>query len=131
MEEQYSVRTLKPKRKRTISVYLTSSEKKELITECGDAALILYEHYIAKAGLRDYKYTDSKNAFALGWEPSKAKRIRLKLEKANYLKTIVYRNKQGNYTVTYIGKENVLERNHDDDELFEGKPPELDFYTNK
>jgi len=104
---QYSIRNIKPKKRKQTMHYLTIKEKKEVILECGDAALIMYEFYISKGGAKDYQFIDSKTSAALGWDISKAKRIRLKLEKHKYVKTLTFSNKKGKYVVTYIGKENT------------------------
>ena len=104
---EYSIRSLKPKKRKTTMIYLSIKEKKEVILECGDSALIMYDFYISKGGARDYQFSDGKTATALGWDERKAQRIRLKLEKSKYIKTIPFRNGKKLHIVTYLGKENV------------------------
>ena len=104
---QYSVRNIKPKKRRMSMYYLTIKEKKDVMVECGDASLIMYEFYISKGGAQDYQFSDNKTANTLGWDISKAKRIRLKLEKADYIFTRTYSDKKGKFIVTYLGKDNT------------------------
>lgn len=84
--------------------YLTSSQKLEVLKEAGDTGFILYDFYVSKGNTPEYEYTDVKSGRALGWLPSKVKRVRLLLEKLGYIYTEKSRNI---LTVTHIGKANV------------------------
>ncbi len=106
---QYAVRNIKPKKRKNTMFYLGLKEKKEVILECGDSALVMYEFYISKGGMKDYMFSDKKTGMALGWNESKVKRIRLKLEKHRYIKTLTFKNPKGKFIVTYLSKENVSE----------------------
>ena len=88
--------------------YLTEKERREVILDVGDNALILYEHYINKGNIKDYEFTDLKNANALGWKESKAKRLRWILQQNGYIHTAVFTHSTTRrVTHTYIGKDNV------------------------
>jgi len=107
--KEYPTRAKKSTRKST-TMYLKLTEKKELIQECGDAALILYEYWLLKAGIPDFQFTDYKSAKALGWSQSKATQIRLKLTKADYFHEASARYTDGRHvTTSYLGKEMVKE----------------------
>lgn len=84
--------------------YLTMDEKREVIRECGDSAVILYEFYVSKQNTKDYDFSDSKASRAIGWSREKVQRIRLKLEKYSYFKRV----KDHNTYIFYIGKDAVL-----------------------
>lgn len=89
--------------------YLTEKEKKEVILECGDSALILIDYYISKGNIPNYEFNDSKTGYALGWKKEKVQRHRLLLEKNGYLYTKLFKASDGDRIInTYIGKENVL-----------------------
>lgn len=95
-------------KKRIQNVYLTWIQKKEIMAECGDAAVILFEFFLSKAGIRDYQYTDSKAGKVLGWKNSKVKNVRLKLRSAGYFyeKSAGYSD-GSKITTTYLGKREV------------------------
>ena len=74
--------------RKATKMYLTLADKVALMTECGDAAMILYEFYISKAGVAGYTYADATVSFALKWSTSKVKKNRLRLIKAGYFKQV-------------------------------------------
>lgn len=72
--------------------YLISiPERKQLIKECGDAAVLLFNEYMrfAALGHEERKETDPFDdryiANRFGWTESKAKRIRLKLKDKGWI----------------------------------------------
>ena len=81
--------------------------RRNIIVECGDASYILYEYYKEYLQTHQSIPRDNKTSVALGWDISKAKRIRLKLEKAHYIKTMSFSHKDGRFIVTYLGKDNI------------------------
>lgn len=84
--------------------YLTAKQKLEVLKEAGDTGFILYDFYVSKGNTPEYEYTDIKSGRALGWLPSKVKRVRLVLENLGYL----YVEKKKNVlVVTHLGKDNV------------------------
>jgi len=105
--KEYNTRA-KRSRKRTQTLYLSSEQKKEIITECGDAACLLFEYYLSKAGIPDFEFTDAKASNSLGWKQSKVKDVRLKLTKANYYHKASARYTDNRYlSTTYLGKAEV------------------------
>ena len=99
----YITKSIKGKAKRTGMYYLTLEEKREVMTDCGDSAVILYEFYISKGGVDDYDFSDGKAGRALGWTDSKVQRIRLVLEKKHFFRKL----KDHNTWIVYIGKDQV------------------------
>ena len=104
--------TTKPRYQKTLrkatKMYLRLQDKKEVMDKCGDAALILYEFYVSKAGTPDYPFSDDLAAKALGWNVHKIKRNRLALAKSNYFKQINGKLNDGRkVTVTYLEPEYI------------------------
>jgi len=98
-------------KRKTITMYLKSKEIKEVVTECGEAACLLYQYYVSKVGAKSFEYTDVKSAAYFGWKPSKAKALRLKLIKANLFRQDVGTLASGRKTVfTYLGKDIIESR---------------------
>ena len=86
-------------------MYLTLDNKRELMSECGDAATILFEFYLSKAGIEEYEYADDKAARALGWSIRKVQETRKKLTRAGYFKQRTGRYSNGGKIITtYLGK---------------------------
>ena len=103
-------RTVTAKAKQKKYMYLTLENKKTIITECGDAALILLDYFYLKANVPNFKHTDEKASYSLGWSTRKAKDIRLKLTKAGYFHQATARYPDGRkITTTYLGKDSVKE----------------------
>lgn len=89
-------------------MYLLLEDKKNLMAECGDAATILFEYYLSRAGMEEYEYTDAKSAAALGWSVRKVEETRKKLTKAGYFFQQYGRYNTGAKIITtYLGKEPV------------------------
>ena len=88
-----------------MTTYLKSEDRKKVIVELGDAEFILYDYYVSKGNIPDFSYSDMKSGLALGWKKDKVQRIRLKLEKAGYLRTV----RDHNTIIVYIGKLRVEE----------------------
>ena len=98
--------------RRATKVYLLQKERQDLMKECGDAALILYEYYLSKAGVPLYSFADEIVAPKLGWNIYKVKKNRLKLIKSNYFRQVSGRLNDGRkVTVTYLDKEEVADIN--------------------
>ena len=116
--DNYITRCIKQKSKRRpTNMYLRLEEKKHLMKECGDAATILFEYYLSKAGMENYEYTDSKCAIALGWSTRKVQETRLKLTKAKYFLQRKGKLQGGAVVFTYLGKDKVnkqLEVEHEE-----------------
>ena len=89
-------------------MYLRFNDKKELMSECGDAALILMEYYLSKGGAFGFEFTDEKSADVLGWSERKVGDSRRRLIKAYY-----FLQKSGRYSdgtvfkTTFLGKKRV------------------------
>lgn len=105
----YSVKPLKQNRTRTTKMYLEDKDRKEIISECGDAAYILMEYYVEKGGIPEFEYTDEKAAFNLGWSNRKVKDIRLKLQRAEYYLKVKGKLSTGAQTeYVFLGRDNVI-----------------------
>jgi len=104
----YITRSIKQKSKRRpTSMFLRLEDKKDLMKECGDAAMILFEYYLSKAGLENYEYTDQKCGLALGWSTRKVQETRLKLSRAGYFLQRKGKLQGGTVIFTYLGKDKV------------------------
>lgn len=89
-------------------MYLTTADKKQLMQECGDASLILFEYYLSKAGIEEYDFADDKVAKSLGWGIRKVQETRKRLIKAGYFAQQHGKYSNGNKIVTtYLGKETI------------------------
>lgn len=90
--------------------YLTEKDKRELGQLAGDAAVLLFDHYLSKTGLDNYLPTDEKAANCLGWKTSKAKNVRLKLARAHWFhQTKNTLNDGTKLTMTFLGPDAVNE----------------------
>jgi len=105
----YITKSLKQKSKRRpTNMYLKLEDKRKMMSECGDASVILFEYYLSKAGIEEFMYTDRKTAIALGWSIRKVEETRKKLTRAGY-----FFQQRGKYNAgakivtTYLGKEVV------------------------
>ena len=105
----YYTHTSKQKQFRKASkVYLKLEDKREIMSDIGDAALILFEYYLSKSGTPNFDYSDKKAANALGWTIRKVLDVRLKLTKAGYFLQRKGKYNDGSLIVTtYLGKEEV------------------------
>jgi len=91
-------------------LYTSASNIKDLVTQCGEAGCLLYQYYLSKAGIDNFQYTDEKSAKYFGWKESKAKKVRQKLDKANWHYQVAGSLNNGTKTVhTYLGQEVVRE----------------------
>jgi len=120
---EYSTSTLRHSTKKGgTQVYLTWKQKSELMAECGDASLILFEYYLSRAGYMDktdkgFNYRDdSKPAKVLGWTTSKVEKTRQRLMKNNWMKIQTGRFSNNKKIVrTTLGKDLVLKENKIDE----------------
>jgi len=88
--------------------YLTQQQRHTLIRNLGDVCYIVFSYYIEKAGIKDYDYSDSRVAKALGYDVQKVQRARLKLIKQGWFLQSTYTNKEGRKVImTYLGQEAV------------------------
>ncbi len=92
-------------------MYLRLQDKVEIMQDCNsDAAVILFEYYLSKAGIEEFEFSDYKASHALKWSERKVQEVRKKLTKAGY-----FLQKKGNYRdgrkiiTTYLGKEKTKE----------------------
>jgi len=76
--------------------YLRMEDKRNIIKECNDSAVILFEYYLSKADIDSFEYTDEKD-------------VRLKLQKTGY-----YLQRSGGLRdgsiVIYLGKDSYTNR---------------------
>jgi len=112
---EYNAFPLKQKKNRSTSkVYLTMKEKVQIMKECGDASLILFDFYLTKSSYmngtsKGYDYMDDqKTAKLLGWSKSKVRDNRQKLMKNNWMKIVKGKYNNGRKIIkTFLGKEVV------------------------
>ena len=64
---------------------MTFTERRNLMRDCGDAALCLFEYYLRVAAMNDVIFSDEGAAEYFDWDKQKAQRVRLKLEKAGWV----------------------------------------------
>lgn len=89
----FSQKQTRPATKR----YITSDQRKKLL-QISSEAYILYEFYIGKSGIPNYRFTDSQASAALGWGVRKIQSIRLSLEKAGWVSRVSLRNQRNSTT---------------------------------
>jgi len=91
-----------------IKYYLSTAERKELITELGDAACLLFEYYLRMASIPNPEISDQRAAAYFGWSTRKAQRYRQALQREGWFDLAKYnisRNRKG--VSYYIGKKAV------------------------
>ena len=84
--------------------YLTWKQKKEVMTDINEVALVLLEFYISKLGTSDYSYADDVVAKALEWTERKVGENRRKLTKYKYFRQEVTKNNTTTHVETFIGE---------------------------
>ena len=83
---------------------MTWTQKKEVVADINEIALMLLEFYYSKAGF-DYEFEDAQVAKALDWTVKKVSDNRRRLEKAGYFKKEITRNSKSSTLNVLIGKE--------------------------
>lgn len=113
MERYYSTQPRQQRQSRgSTRMYLTLQDKVEVMAQCGDSAMILYEYYVSKGGKDNYSFSDELVAKALHWKIRKVKTYRLKLVANNYFKQMSGRFSSGKkFTVTYLDPVEIRELN--------------------
>ena len=81
--------------------YLTQEERRALIQECGDSAVLLLEYYIRLAAVGDKEILDSNTAKYFGWTVDKVRRVRRGLTTAGWFAHKRYRIDETTKGVTY------------------------------
>ena len=71
-------------KKQATNSYLRQQDKVKVMNTCGDSALILYEFYIVKSGVPDFRFEDINVATSLDWNIYKVKKNRLRLIENGY-----------------------------------------------
>ena len=84
--------------------YLTIKQKRYVIGEIGDSALVLLEFYLLKSGTEGYLYKDSIVGEALGWTTSKVQRYRLELTKHKLFRQVEMKKGSDTMLQTIIGE---------------------------
>ena len=103
--DYYTTKTLDSNRREPRSRYMNWTQKKEVIKDINEIALVLLEFYYSKAGLEGYAFTDKQVAKALDWSLSKVRDYRLKLEKEGYFNKTIIRGRTDTSTIVLIGHE--------------------------
>jgi hypothetical protein len=101
-------------RKNTKAIYskyfLSDRERRELISDIGDAACMLYEYYLRMASIGDRELSDTQVAGYFGWSKYKAKRNRLALIRAGWFRSTKGVFSDGRKLMSYyIGQDAVQE----------------------
>ena len=106
LDDNYSkVKRSKSRMKKT-SYYYTIAEKKEIMSECNEQALILIEYMMDSKNTTPL--TDEAMSNSLGWSKQKIQRTRLMLEEHGYFCKENYTTRDGKKLFKYyIGKEVV------------------------
>jgi len=101
----YNTSGLRQSRKKgATNMFLTMKQKVEIMKLCGDSALILMEFYLSKAGTPNYAYSDEIASKALGWDSSKVKRHRQRLQNSKWFRQDKGKYNNGEpFTVTILG----------------------------
>ena len=84
---------------------MTWTQKKEVMADINEAALVLLEFYYSKSNLPDYDYKDERVSKALDWTITKVRDNRIKLEKKEYFKKVVIRGRVDTQTRFTLGHE--------------------------
>lgn len=95
------------KQRRPTNVYVSAKQRRQLMTEVGDAGCILFSYYLEKSGIKDFIYSDEQSAADLGWNTHKVKRNRLALTKNGWYWQRNLKDRTGNVQITHLGKETV------------------------
>ena len=77
--------------------YLRMEDKRNIIKECNDSAVILFEYYLSKADIDSFEYTDEKD-------------VRLKLQKTGCYLQRSEELRDGSIVITYLGKDSYTNR---------------------
>jgi len=89
---------------------LPLAAKVEIMNNCGDAALILYEFYLYKGNLEGYTFSDEEVAKELDWNVYKVAKNRRKLIKHEYFLQVHGKfSDKRKITVTYFDSKNIHE----------------------
>ncbi len=112
--EYYNTVSFKQRSKRAPTMtYLRLEDKRVLMKQCNSDAVILFEYYLAKAGVENFAYSDETAARALGWTERKVQEVRKKLTKADYFFQERGKYSSGRKIVsTYLGRQTVLKLKH-------------------
>jgi len=91
-----------------LKYYLTAKQEKEVITTLGYVCFVVLNHYLRKANMDDYNFSDTTVASTLGMPVRTVKNTRQKLSKVGWFIQRIFRNTGSTpITVTAIGKERV------------------------
>jgi hypothetical protein len=90
--------------------YLSDEERRQVLKDIGDAACLVLEYYLRRAGRDDGDIHDWIVARHLGWKQQKVKRQRLALTRNGWIQSVKYTSAKGRKAIThYIGKQAVRE----------------------
>jgi hypothetical protein len=93
-----------------LKYYISYPEHKEIGASLGDAAVLLYIHYLRIASTNTPDFSDENTVNSLGWTPSKVTRYRLALTNAGWYKAINYTRADGHKgTDHHLGKHAVAQ----------------------
>tara|TARA_R110002167_G_scaffold51505_7_gene149049 strand:- start:127 stop:492 length:366 start_codon:yes stop_codon:yes gene_type:complete len=107
--DEVNIRCFKQEKALYMKYYLTSEERRNLISKTSDQACMLFEYYLRMASVQDCEITDGTAAHYFGWTTQKVKRNRLALSKEGWYKTTRYTLTDGRKGISYyIGKEAVI-----------------------
>ena len=105
---EVSFRSLKQNKPFYTKHYLTGAERRDLGRQAGDPGVLLYEYLLRMTSIGTENITDAGIAEYFGWDPTKAKRVRLKLTRLGWFASESYRYTGGRKGITYyVGKDAV------------------------
>jgi hypothetical protein len=106
--DEVSYKSKKKKQVLYLSHYLDREERRDVIKDTGEPGCLLLEYYLRCAGPGQSEITDEQTAKYFGWTKQKAQDYRLRLTKAGYYKSELFRSARGRKAIIYyIGKEAV------------------------
>jgi hypothetical protein len=91
-----------------LTYYLSDNERREVIRNTGDSGCLLLEFYLRRVGRNEGMTTDTLVADHFGWSTQKAKRLRSKLTRHGWFRSVNFKSARGRKAITYyVGKEAV------------------------
>lgn len=87
--------------------YITATERKRIISDCGDAAALLLEYIVRLAAVGDREIQDQNAADYFGWSLDKVRRVRRSLIKHGWFAQKRYRIDSNTRGVSYYIGQNA------------------------
>lgn len=104
MEEYTLVTSNKAAYAMKMKYQISATEHLDLFKQSGDAAVLLYMHYLRMGALKEPDFSDENAAVSTGWDIRKVARLRLVLEKLGYFHHKVARTSGTRVDLYHLGK---------------------------